>query len=129
MKKYLVLALLFVSVCANATDEWSVIAEVSAQHLKFVGLNDSANVTTIDSQRGIIIVGKVVNTENNGYKNVKWFVPAAHCDDKEGSLYTFAADGSLMYKNNFEIDGPSVASSIASVVCVISDIVIKQPNA
>lgn len=49
----------------------------------------------------------------------KWYVRTGDCQRGEGKIVTLRLDGEFKYDNDFLLDGGTVASGVAEIICLI----------
>ena len=116
--------LITAAIGANAADAWIEVAatdrgawSIKSGSLQFVSNKSDEPIA--------LVIGRFVNA-NKGVDLEKWYVRGTDCGRGMGKLVTLTLDGEFKYENDFVEDSDDVASVIATVICGISDEIIKK---
>lgn len=61
--------------------------------------------------------GRVVNSTTTEITFRKWYVTVADCRTGHGKVVTLSLQGDYQFENDFVLDGGSVSSALAEMLC------------
>lgn len=104
------------SAYAAVTSEWVLIA--STDTMKWEGRAKSWSQTKTNAGKDVAVAtGRSTELKNRMISFEKWYVSIAECRAGSGKVITTDMAGNFKYDNEFVLQGGSVASSIADMLC------------
>lgn len=73
--------------------------------------------TTRGGKKIVAAEGRVTSKQTNQITFSKWYVEVDHCRAGYGKVVTVSMDGDFKFDNEFVLNGGTVASSLAEMLC------------
>lgn len=119
---------LFLSFSASAGTNWISLDE-SKDGLKWEAKPGSFEFSQNKKKVAIaVIAGRVVNSRDSQVSLYKWYVSAADCDNKMGTVVSLSVAGEYQFESDFMYGSGTIGSSIAEFICAVAEDRVKKAS-